>query len=271
MATSSATCLKKPVVPPIAIDPGEREKLILEHLPQVRQLARRIHERLPISVSLEDLVSTGTVGLISAIDHFDATQNVKLKTYAEYRIRGAMLDSLRRLDRIPRQQRRRSRQIETAIESAEKRFHCSPTEEQIAAELNISVDEYRVWAVETSQVNLCSLEQAQFDDSERGLLHCISDKQENWPSHLFETTELEALLDNAVSKIPEIERTVLHLYYKEDMTLREIGRIVNFHESRISQLKLQALGRLRTYMETRWPMEKAARSSSEPREEALSC
>src|SRR5512144_1601028 len=94
---------------------AERERLILDHLPQVRLIARRIHERLPGSVGLEDLVSTGIVGLISAIDRFDASQNVKLKTYAEYKIRGAILDSLRGLDWAPRQKRRRSKQIESVV------------------------------------------------------------------------------------------------------------------------------------------------------------
>ena len=116
-----------------------REQLILEHLPQVRLIARRIHQRLPESVSLDDLVSTGVVGLISAIDRFDASHNVKLKTYAEYKIRGAILDGLRGLDWAPRQQRSRSKQIEAAILSAEHRLKRSPSEEEIAAELGLGI------------------------------------------------------------------------------------------------------------------------------------
>src|ERR1700740_3063248 len=113
---------------PDTVDWEERERQILEHLPQVRLIARRIQERLPESVSLEDLVSTGVVGLISAIDKFDPKHNVKLKTYAEYKIRGAILDSLRGLDWAPRQQRKRSKQIETAISPAEQRLHHTPDE-----------------------------------------------------------------------------------------------------------------------------------------------
>ena len=124
-----------------APDPAseERERLILEHLPQVRLIARRIHERLPESVNLEDLISTGTIGLIAAIDRFDPRHNVKLKTYAEYKIRGAILDSLRGLDWAPRQQRRRSKQIEGAITAAQQRLHRAPTEDEIAQALNVSV------------------------------------------------------------------------------------------------------------------------------------
>jgi len=113
----------------------ERDRLIMEHLPQVRLIARRIQERLPESVSLDDLVSTGVVGLISAIDNFDPTHNVKLKTYAEYKIRGAILDSLRGLDWAPRQKRRRAKQIEAAIAVAEQRLKRTPSEDEIAAEL----------------------------------------------------------------------------------------------------------------------------------------
>src|ERR1700761_570957 len=119
-----------------------REQLILEHLPQVKLIARRIHERLPVSVSLDDLISTGVIGLIAAIDRFDASHNVKLKTYAEYKIRGAILDGLRGLDWAPRQQRRRSKQIEAAILSAEHRLQRSPSEEEIAQELGLEIAEY---------------------------------------------------------------------------------------------------------------------------------
>src|SRR6204780_2925638 len=118
--------------------PEERERLILEHLPQVRLIARRIHERLPESVNLDDLISTGTLGLIAAIDRFDPSHNVKLKTYAEYKIRGAILDSLRGLDWAPRQQRKRAKQIESAIQAIEQRLHRTPSEEEIASELKLS-------------------------------------------------------------------------------------------------------------------------------------
>src|SRR5215475_12591304 len=126
----------------------ERERLILEHLPQVRLIARRIQERLPDNIILDDLISTGVLGLISAIDNFDASHNVKLKTYAEYKIRGAILDSLRGLDWAPRQKRRKAKQIETAIAAAEQQVQRAPTEEEIAGQLGIALDEYHRWLVE---------------------------------------------------------------------------------------------------------------------------
>src|SRR5271166_2783370 len=130
---------------PEMIDDSERERLILEHLPQVRLIARRIQERLPENISLDDLVSTGVIGLISAIDNFDPTHNVKLKTYAEYKIRGAILDSLRNLDWAPRQKRRRAKQIEAAIASVEQRLQRIPTEEEIAGQMGVSLEEYHGW------------------------------------------------------------------------------------------------------------------------------
>ena len=120
------------------IGEDERERLILEHLPQVRLIARRIQERLPENISLEDLVSTGVIGLISAIDNFDPGHNVKLKTYAEYKIRGAILDSLRGLDWAPRQKRRKAKQIEAAIARPSSVCKRSPTEEEIAGRTRTS-------------------------------------------------------------------------------------------------------------------------------------
>src|SRR3954470_332624 len=133
---------------PAALSESERERLILEHLPQVRLIARRIQERLPENISLDDLVSTGVIGLIAAIDHFDPAHNVKLKTYAEYKIRGAILDSLRGLDWAPRQKRLQAKQIEAAISAAEQRLQRTPGEEDVAEQLGISISEYHEWLVE---------------------------------------------------------------------------------------------------------------------------
>ena len=239
----------------------ERERLILEHLPQVRLIARRIHERLPDSVNLEDLISTGTLGLIAAIDRFDPSHNVKLKTYAEYKIRGAILDSLRGLDWAPRQQRKRTKQIEAAITAIEQRVHRSPAEDEIAGELGLTIDEYHEWLVDIRGVNLGSLEIASQEDEGRDLLKYISDDEENWPSRLLEKSELHRLLAEAIEKMPYTEKVVLSLYYHEELTLREISKIVNLHESRVSQLKSQAILRLRSYIEKRWPLEKGALQS----------
>jgi RNA polymerase sigma factor for flagellar operon FliA len=242
---------------PETIDEKERERLILEHLPQVRLIARRIQERLPDNVSLEDLISTGVIGLISAIDNFDPSHNVKLKTYAEYKIRGAILDGLRGLDWAPRQKRRRAKQIESAMASAEQRLQRVPQEEDIAQELKISLDEYHQWLVEIRGLNIGSLEYS-VGETGHDLLQFIPETQEALPSVVVERAELERLLAQSIEDLPPIERTVLSLYYHEELTLREIAEVVRLHESRISQLKSQAILRLRSQLQNQWPASKGA-------------
>lgn len=231
---------------------NERERLIMEHLPQVRLIARRIQERLPESIALDDLISTGVIGLIAAIDNYDPNQNVKLKTYAEYKIRGAILDSLRGLDWAPRQKRRQAKQIEAAIAAAEQRLHRAPTEEEIALELGITVNEYHAWLVEVRGLNIGSLDHAG-NEQGQDLLQFIPDTSQDLPSTMLERAELERLVAEGIGDIPEIERTVLSLYYHEELTLREIAQVVNLHESRISQLKSQAILRLRGRLAAQWP------------------
>ena len=237
----------------------ERERLILEHLPRVRLIAQRIHQRLPVSVNLDDLISTGVVGLITAIDRFDASLGVKLNCYAEYRIRGAILDSLRALDWAPRPQRKRHKKIEAAVAAAEQRLRRSPSEEEIASQLGIGIKEYHEWLVETQGLNLGSLEVATTDDEKSGnLLNSIADDEKTLPSRIVERSQLQKLLKEAIAKMPDMEKTVLSLYYYEELTMREISKVIRRNESRISQLKLQAILRLRAYMEKRWPCRQGA-------------
>ena len=245
------------VCEPPALTPEVREQLILEHLPQVKLIARRIHERLPVSVSLDDLISTGVVGLIAAIDRYDSSHDVKLKTYAEYKIRGAILDSLRGLDWAPRQQRKRAKLIEAAIAALEQEHQRMPAEEEIAAHLGLSIAEHQDWLSEARGLTLGSLENAGTEDEGCNLLRYLADSDEDWPSQIVERAELERLLAEAIEKMPNLERTVLSLYYYEEMTLREIAKIVDLHESRISQLKSQAILRLRSYMQKRWPQNRS--------------
>ena len=230
---------------------AERERLILEHLPQVRLIARRIHERLPDNVSLDDLISTGVIGLIAAVDHFDPAQGVQLKTYAEHKIRGAILDSLREMDWAPKNKRRRAKQIEAAINALEQRLGRAPGEEEIAAELNVGLEEYQQWLFEVHGLTIGSLEFAS-DDQEGDRLNFIPDSEEKLPSTTLERAELERLLAQAIEQMPKMERTVLSLYYHEEATLREIAEITQMHLSRIAQLKSQGILRLRTYIERRW-------------------
>lgn len=225
-----------------------REELILQHLPQVRLIARQIRERMPMSVSFDDLVSAGILGLIAAIDRFDSEQRVKLRTYAEYKIRGAMLDSLRGMDWASRQQRRRGRMIEAAIALLEHKLNRVPTEEEIADELGVTLERYQDWLSAARSLTIGSLESVQGEDDGRSLLRHVSDRSEKSPAQIVEQAELETLLASAITQLPEVEKTILSLYYYEEMTLREIASILDLHESRISQLKSQAILRIRSVM-----------------------
>jgi RNA polymerase sigma factor for flagellar operon FliA len=234
---------------------AERECLILGRLAQVRLIARRIHDKVPGCVSLEDLVSSGVVGLISAVDNFDPARNVKLGTYAEHKIRGAILDSLRNLDWASRERRQKAKQIEAAIAAAEQRLGRGATEEEIAAELQLGLEQYHQWLVEIRGLTLNSLDYTSDREDGKDLLELVSDSEEHWPSRLLEASELERLLAEAIGRMPPVERTVLSLYYKEELTLREIAGVMQLHLSRVSQLKSQAVLRLRAYIEKRWPVE----------------
>jgi RNA polymerase sigma factor for flagellar operon FliA len=242
------------VTPQATLEPtSEREQLILEHLPQVRLIARKIFDKLPGNVSLEDLVSSGTVGLIAAIDRFDSSTGVKLKTYAEYKIRGAILDSLREADWAPRRQRRRARQIQQAIAIVEQRVQRAPNDAEVARELGISEEECRDWMADVHSLRIGSIESCSFDEDGHEMTRQIPANEDSLPSNGIEREELRKLMMQALERMPVTERTVLSLYYNENLTLREISRVLRLHESRISQVKIQALARLRIVFEKQWP------------------
>jgi RNA polymerase sigma factor FliA len=229
-----------------------REDQILEHLPQVRLIARRIAEKLPEHVNVEDLVSSGTLGLIAAIDRFDGSQGVKLRTYAEYKIRGAILDSLRELDWAPRRQRRRARELRRATAVTEQRTMAAASTADVAAELGIPVEECQQWMSDLRNLSFASLDAIGTDSDGRDIPRQLAAPDE-LPYRAIERSQLQELLTRALNRMPSTERMVLNLYYRENLTLREIARVLGVHESRVSQLKIQALGRLRVIVERQWP------------------
>jgi RNA polymerase sigma factor for flagellar operon FliA len=247
-----------PCEPGERLDKQEREKLILENLPLVHWIASRLHESLPATIPLEDLVSTGIVGLIAAIDNFDPRYNVKLGSYAHHRIRGAMLDSIRGLDGISGPNRQRMKKVEAVISSIEQRYQRVAAEEEIAAGLGIPIGEYQQWLVDLQAVKMDALDPAEGDSP--GLLNLLAVHDEDAPGRQLERTELERVLAEGIEKLPKRERLVLSLYYKEELTLREIAELMNLHLTRISQLKAQGVLRLRAYLVRYWPMNCGATS-----------
>jgi RNA polymerase sigma factor for flagellar operon FliA len=239
--------------PVSALESSERERLILDHLPHVRWIAMRIHEKIGSAVALDDLISAGVIGLINAVDCYDPKFNVKLKTYAEHRIRGSILDSIRGLDGIPAHKRKRLKEIEAAIAAAEQRLQRNATEEDIAAELHVSLASYQEMLADLRAVSLGSLDEVDDGFSESKLLRYITHDEENAPARILERAELEKLLIDAVNKMPRLERTILTLYYKEEQNLHEIAEILGIHTTRVCQLKSQAVLRLRAYVMKKWP------------------
>jgi RNA polymerase sigma factor for flagellar operon FliA len=235
---------------------GTREDLIMEHLPQVRWIANRIYDKLGGAISLEDLISTGIVGLINAIDSFDPRHNVKLKTYAEHKIRGAILDSIRGLDGIPAHKRKRLKDVELAILQVENRLQRSATDEEIASELKISLSEYQDTLLELRAVSLGSLDEVPEDHTESRLIKYVAHDEDEQPARIFERAQLEKLMSEAIDKMPKLEKTILSLYYKEGQNLRDIAQILDIHTTRASQLKSQAILRLRAFMNKKWPSTK---------------
>jgi RNA polymerase sigma factor for flagellar operon FliA len=233
---------------------GSREDLIMEQLPQVRWIATRIHEKLPDGTGLEDLISVGIIGLINAIDNFDPSYGVKLKTYAEHKIRGAILDSLRGLDGIPVHKRKKVKVVQAAISAVEHRVQRAPTEEEIAEELGISLREYQDLLLELRAVSIGSLDAVPNNrDSGPSLLNYVADREENSPTRILERSELEKLIEEGMNHMPRTERLVLDLYYRQGQNFREIAPILDVHITRISQIRAQAIVRLRAYIEKRWP------------------
>ena len=235
-------------VPSPAPDPAtqtERQRLLTEHLPEVRYIARRIHDRLPSHVSFEDLVHAGILGLIDAVDKFDVSKNVLLKSYARFRIRGAILDSLRELDWGPRQLRRQARQIEEATNELGATLGRSPTETEVAERLEMSLAQFQEVLGELRGLDLGSLQASAEDGGMEDAATVPATRPEEDPFHLTMRAETRRILAEAISQLEEKERQVLGLYYLEELTMKEVGVILDIGESRVSQIHTAALLRLR--------------------------
>ena len=223
----------------------EQERVLLEHLPVVRFLARRIHERLPQHVEIEDLVSAGVVGLMDAFAKFDPDKNVQFRSYAQFRIRGAILDSLRTLDWSPRELRRKGRAVEESIRVLTARLGRPPGEGEVAAEMSLSLDEYQQLLGELKGLEIGTLHMEHNDDSGDEELAYIPGRPDEDPLFRCLRSEMEERLSGAIANLPDRERLVMTLYYFEEMTMREIGIALGVVESRISQVHASAVVHLR--------------------------
>jgi RNA polymerase sigma factor for flagellar operon FliA len=250
-STNDSTLIQ---LPPTASEPAEandtadveRERMLLEHLPAVRYVARRIHGRLPQHVELDDLVSAGVVGLIDAFSKFDHTKKVQFKSYAQFRIRGAILDSLRVLDWSPRELRRKGRAVEEAIRTVTQRRGRAPAEQEIAAEMGLELPEYQQLLGDLKGLEIGSLHVERSEDSGDEELAYIPGAPEDDPLFRCLQGEMRERLAKAIDELPEKDRLVLTLYHYENLTMKEIGQMLGVVESRISQIHSSAVIRLRS-------------------------
>jgi RNA polymerase sigma factor for flagellar operon FliA len=219
--------------------------MLLEHLPIVRFLARRIHERLPQHVDVEDLVSAGIVGLMDAFAKFDPEKKVQFRSYAQFRIRGAILDSLRTLDWSPRELRRKGRAVEEAIRVLTARLGRPPGEAEVAGEMELSLEEYQQLLGDLKGLEIGTLHIEHNEDSGEEELAYVPGRPEDDPLFRCLRGELEERLADAINNLPERERLVMTLYYYEEMTMREIGLALGVVESRVSQVHASAVAHLR--------------------------
>jgi RNA polymerase sigma factor for flagellar operon FliA len=225
------------------------DELLMEHLPQVKYIARRIHERLPQHVPLEDLVHAGIVGLIDALHKFDANKNVRLASYAKFRIRGAILDSLREMDWSPRDLRRKARRIEELVQQLQSQLGHAPSETELAAAMKLSLEEFQHLLDEIRGLDLGSLQVESIEDGrETNLADMIAGPSDLDPLHIFLEGERRQMLAQAIAQLPPREQQVLALYYQEELTMRETGEVLGVGESRVSQIHSLAVARLRTIL-----------------------
>jgi len=231
------------------LNQAERERLLLDQLPQVKYIAKRIHDRLPPHVLLEDLIHAGILGLIEAIQRFDPARHVDLKAYAKYRIHGAILDSLRDLDWSPRPLRRNARRIEEAHRKLSARLGYSPSDSQLAEELGMSLDKFQHLLGELRGLDLRSLQSEKTEKgSDRGVSALGLSTAAEDPFLLCLRSEMTGLLAEAVGELPERERQLLALYYDEELTMKKVGAVLGIGEARVSQLHSAAITWLRARM-----------------------
>lgn len=244
---SNQALVKKYKAEPNKITPEEKNKLVIEYSPLIKFIAQKIAVRLPSNIELDDLISSGVIGLMDAIDKYDPTRDNKFKTYAEFRIRGAILDELRAQDWVPRSVRDKSKMLDKALVELESQLGRSPSEEEIAQKLGLSMDEFYDLINQVRPVSLVSIDDANTlsNMDKKSILNLLEGTRLNNPLVQLNMKSVKEVVAKAIEDLPERQRLVLSLYYYEDLNLKEIGRILRVTESRVSQLHAQAVARLR--------------------------
>ncbi|MBR6535956.1 MAG: FliA/WhiG family RNA polymerase sigma factor [Lachnospiraceae bacterium] len=225
--------------------PELRERIIIEYASLVKIVAGKLGIYLGYNVEYDDLVGYGTFGLIDAIDKFDFDKGVKFETYASLRIRGAILDQVRRMDWLPRTLRQKQKRMDAAYQKLESESGRFATDEELAAELEISVDELGQWQAQTKAAGVVSLDEYLEQGSENGIVGTVESEDFAQPEKQMEQKTMKELLVQSLESLTEKEKKVILLYYYEELTLKEISEVLEVSESRISQLHTKAIQKLR--------------------------
>lgn len=230
---------------PLSAD--KRNELILAYTPLIKYIAARLAARLPAQVSPDDLISCGIIGLIDAVNKFDLAKNVQFKTYAEFRIKGAMLDELRALDWVPRSIRKKTTELEKAYVDIEKRTGRPAGDEEVAGILGLDLDDFHKLLDETKSVSFLDIEflrQNTTEVNEPSLAEILT-MEERDPFTTINHNQIRSILAQAIAELPEKEKLTVSLYYQDELTMKEIGEVLGYTESRISQMHSKAMFRLR--------------------------
>lgn len=231
------------------IPPPLKEQIVLEHTPLIRYIVNRIAVRLPSHIDLDDLHNTGVIGLMDAIEKYDPEKNCKFKTYAEFRIKGAILDQLRSLDWVPRSVRQKSRKLERAYGEVEQRLGRTASEDEVADSLGIQIDKFHELLNQVRGISLVNLEEIRGTNPDGDRTGTFSDIVEDVhsenPFASLKVSESKQVISDTISTLPEKERLVISLYYYEDLNMKEIGAILGITESRVCQIHTKSVLRLR--------------------------
>ena len=225
-----------------------REDQLIKHAPLVKRVVTRMAARFPPGVDQEELEQVGMIGLLDAVDKFDPTRDVQFKTYAEFRIKGAILDELRSMDWVPRSVRQKSRRLDTAYNEIEQRLGRAATQDEVADSLGVNLDELHTMINQARGISIVNLDELRSPSDSGGPLYpdVFEDEKAENPFNTLKTRELSASVGTCISDLPEKERLVMSLYYYEDLNMKEIGQVLSITESRVCQIHTKAVSRLRS-------------------------
>jgi len=244
---------KQQTVEVVEITPENREAIIKEYGPMIKYVANRIALRLPPHIEVDDLISVGVLGLMDAIDKYDPNRGAKFKTYAEFRVRGAILDELRSMDWVPRSVRQKAASVDAVVQALQAKLGRPPGDEEVAEAMGLDLDEFFNLVNQTQSMPILSLEDlgiAKESGEQQSLLDCLAGKSEADPQTQIRLNELKEIIAKAIDTLPEKERLMVSLYYYEELTMKEIGEVLSITESRVSQIHSKAVFRLRTKLKS---------------------